>query len=238
MKMEIDMNTLGKKSKLFVITALIAVALPLHGCESVTNTLGKIPQKVPSPKKFPPIAALIKLVDGPTADDIEAQQRKEALRKLPITHPDRAVELTKIWDNVNKWTTAMPLSDDRISIRSDGSLFNGKGRSEHKVFIRAAAETLRSGHDGFVIVHLDYHDVKPQFLSLTPKVTFASKRWIGNFEDFRENRNEQNMFDSRSSVGNKILDGVIMVVKEDEFPNRDRFSAKEIYLNYLTYRNF
>ena len=68
-------------------------------------------------------------------------------------------------------------------------------------------------------------------------MSFSSRRWIGNYEDFRENLNEQNMFDSKKKAGKKTMDGVILMLNDDQYPNRDRFNAKEIYLNYLTYED-
>ena len=223
------------KSMLIRLAIAGSLVLSVAACSSLNVKAPNIP--APQLNKLPPFVQIIRLIDGPSEEDLEKQRIKRELAALPITHPRRQEEFSKIWKNVVRHTETMPISDGRIRIRSEGTLFAGENISEQNFFIRAAAETIKSGHDGFVVMHLDYYSPTPRILRLTPNVTFNSRRWLGNYEDFLENRNEQNMFSSRTAVENKILDGVILVMNEDDYPNRDRFDAQDIYLNLLTHKS-
>lgn len=184
---------------------------------------------------LPGISDLAQLLGGPTAEEKEAKARKLALRSLHLTDPAREDDLNEVWKDIVVWTDARLLSDSRLSIRSKGRFFGSKRHSETNFFIRAAAETMRNDYDGFVIVHMDYFGVAPKIFSLTPDISLGGRRWIGNYENFRENMNEQNLFDNPEKAGRKTMDGVILMMNKEDFPNRDRFNANEIYLNYLTY---
>lgn len=215
-------------SQVLSVSALSAMGLA--GCSTI-----KAPKLPPAPQlnKLPPFVQIIDLLKRRNRVSTEEHIR---LSKLPITHPDRDKEFNKIWRRITKDTKSIPISDKRLRIDADGTLFGGKNISEQNFFIRAAAETLKAGHDGFVVVHLDYFSPGPNLLKLVPDMNFSSRRWIGNYEDFLENRNEQNMFSSRRKVEKKGLDGVIYMLDKTDYPNRDRFSANEIYQNLLDYR--
>ncbi len=156
--------------------------------------------------------------------------------QMMITHPERKEEFNKQWREVVYHTDAMEVSDNRIQIRAEGTLLAGKNISEQNFFIRAAAETLRKGKDGFVIKQIDFFSDRMPWASLGSNFNLSSRSWIGNYEDFKANRNEQNIFSSRRSIRNKGMDGVILLLDKDDFPNRDRFTAADIYLNILNYK--
>jgi len=216
---------LGRLSSL----GLISAATGFAGCSTVKDKLPPAPQL----NNLPPFVQIIDLLTGRNRMTTEEHIR---ISSLPITHPERAKEFNKIWHRIAKDTQSISISDKRLRIDADGTLFGGENISEQNFFIRAAAETLRAGHDGFVVVHLDYFTPGLDLLNFAPNINFSSQRWIGNYEDFLDNRNEQNMFASRRKVEKKGLDGVIYMLDKDERPNRDRFSANEIYLNLLNHR--
>ena len=155
---------------------------------------------------------------------------------VPLVEAPRHQDLQKIYSKISKTTKATKYSDNRIKIHSDGALIGSNDRSELDFFIRAAAETLHEGYDGFVVVHLDYYNPGPRILSLTPNVNFSSERWIGTYESFLQHRNDQNMFETRSGINRKVRQGVILMVNDEEFPNRDRFDAWQIYSNLIEAR--
>jgi len=165
------------------------------------------------------------------------QENEARLTALPITHPERQSELDELWNHLLSYTKAMPVSDNRVRIRSAGTSFASDDVSEQNFLLRAAAETLLAKKDGFVVMHLDYYKDGLRLPSLTPGLGLSSRRWIGNYEDLLENRNEQNIFSSRRRVRNKAMDGVILLLDKEEFPNRDRFTASEVYLNLLTHQS-
>lgn len=210
-------------------TSLLSVcaAALLASCASINDPFEGM--------NVPVLTNLVQILKGPTAEEKEARARKIALRSLHLTDPAREEDLNKVWKDIVIWTEARLLSDSRLSIRSKGRFFGSKRHSETNFFIRAAAETMRNEYDGFVIVHMDYFDVAPKIFSLTPDISLGGRRWIGNYENFRENMNEQNLFDNPEKAGRKTMDGVILMMNDEDFPNRDRFNANEIYLNYLTY---
>lgn len=225
-------NKLNRRQILSQFGSIIALSgtIGLMGCSTI-----KPPKLPPAPQlnKLPPFVQIIDLLKGKNRISTEEHMR---ISKLPITHPERAKEFNKLWRRISKDTRSIPISDKRLRIDADGTLFGGENISEQNFFIRAAAETLKAGHDGFVVVHLDYFSPGPDLLKLVPDMNFSSRRWIGNYEDFLDNRNEQNMFSSRRKVEKKGLDGVIYMLNKEDHPNRDRFSANEIYLNLLNYR--
>ncbi len=215
------------KTNYWIMAGLLTASVILSGCATHSSTKAK---------NLSPFAKISQLINGPSETETEEIRLKEDLQKLPITDPRRQDDLNRLWYKVAEMTEAMPLSDNRIHIKSKGGiLFITEQKTEHNFFIRAAAETLRSGNDGFVIVHLDYYNAYPKPLSFVPQIQTSSRPWIGNYEDFRRNRSEQNMFSGGEGDGKRI-DGVIMVLSDETYPNRERFSAEEIYLNYLTYR--
>ena len=165
------------------------------------------------------------------------KERQAKLSTLPITHPDRKAELDELWTHLHDHTSALPISDNRIRIRSNGTVFAGEDVSEQNFLIRAAGETLSANKDGFVIMHIDYFNQHIGLPSLGPSLNLSTRRWIGNYEDFLDNRNEQNIFSSRKKIRNQAMEGVIFLIDEDEFPNRDRFSADEVYTNLLTHKS-
>ncbi len=219
-----------RKFSKFAMSAVIVCGLTLSGCQT-----GKSPTSLLT--AITPFDEIIKLLKGPSSEELAAKTRKAELRKLPILDPKRWDDQVALWQDVAKASEAQPLSDQRVRIKAKGSIFGGPRHSETNFFIRAAGETKRSGYDGFVIVHMDYFSTMPKLISLTPSISFSSRRWIGNYEDFRENLNEQNMFSSKKKAGKKTMDGVILMLNKDEFRNRDRFNAEEIYLNYLAYED-
>lgn len=223
--MAIDLGLKRMASALIVTTLAIAMT----GCYTADDGRKGI--------NLPVISPLAKMLNGPTDDERAAKARKAELRLKHLTDPAREDDLMRVWYDIIKWTDALKLSDQRLSINSRGRFFGSKRHSETNFFIRASAETMREGYDGFVIVHLDYLDVRPKLISITPDISFAGKRWIGNYEDFRENLNEQNMFSGPKKARRKTMDGVIMMVNDEDYPNRDRFDANEIYMNYLVYQN-
>lgn len=174
--------------------------------------------------------------NGLSGDETLNVQERARLAALSITHPDREKEFDEMWDDLYAHTKSIPISDNRIRIRAKGAHLSGRETSEQNFLLRAATETLRSKKDGFVIMHLDYHNDGLTIPSLAPNLSLSSRRWIGNYEDLREDRNEQNMFSSRRKVRKKALDGVIIQMNKDDFPNRERFSASEIYLNLFNYQ--
>ena len=176
------------------------------------------------------------LQDILTREKIDEDLRIARAAGTPLTDPARRQDLEKIYGMISKTTKATKYSDNRIKIHSDGSLTGSNDRSELDFFIRAAAETLHEGYDGFVVVHLDYYKAGPQFFSLTPNLNLSSERWIGTYEGFLKHRNEQNMFDTRSGISRKVRQGVILMVKDEDFPNRDRFDAWQIYSNLIEAR--
>lgn len=205
------------------LIAAVALGATLSSCQTMVA-------KGPGFMDSAPVADLMAIFHPLSPEE---KARREYITSLPITHPDRSEEFNKIWRNISKHTSALPVSDKRIKIKSDGMLLDKHETSETGFFIRAAAETLKAGHDGFVIVHLDYYSPGPKLFQITPDMNFSSRSWIGNYEDFLDHRNEQNMFSSRGKTMRKVRDGVILMVDKTEFPNRDRFSANEIYLNYM-----
>jgi len=171
---------------------------------------------------------------GPTADELAERER---VASLSIMHPDRAIEFDEQWRAVTRHTEAISMSDDRIRIRSKGTLIAKDDISEQNFFIRAAAETLRRKKDGFVIKQIDFFSEGTPWASFGSNMNLSTRSWIGNYEDFRTSRNEQNIFSSRRSVRNKAMDGVILLLDKSDFPNRDRFTASEIYLNLLDHKS-
>ena len=182
-----------------------------------------------------PIQSLERLIRGPSEAELEQRRLNNELRKLPITDPLREADLNDVWYHSTKYTKSMPVADNRIQISSYGTLIRGSDYTEQNFFIRASAETLRSGYDGFVILHMEYRDTKPKVLSFIPDTPFLSKLWIGNYEDYSLNRHQQNLF-SGGKAGGKTIKAVILVLDEAEYPTRDRFSAQEIFDNYLSHR--
>ena len=170
----------------------------------------------------------------PTAEELAEIKRQAS---LSITHPERAKEFDDVWQHVNKHTEAVAISDNRIRIRSKGTLLAGDDISEQNFFVRAAAETLRREKDGFVIKQVDFYSEGTPWANLGSNINMSTRNWIGNYEDFRSARNEQNIFSSRRSIRNKAMDGVIFLLNKDEFPNRDRFTASEIYINLLNHKS-
>ena len=166
----------------------------------------------------------------------KSDQEQDDLSKLPITHPDRQQEFNNIWRAISRATKAVPISDNRVRISSKGTLATKDDKSQQNFLIRAAAETLRAKKDGFAILHLDYFTQGPSLQSLTPEINLSGRRWIGNYEELLDNRNDQTLFARRRTIKNKAMDGVILMLNEDEFRNRDRFSADEVYLNLLNYK--
>lgn len=193
----------------------------IGGCATTDNS-----EKIPSPR-----------LDQMLGSQSRTKTEEEKLSALSITHPGREKELDEMWADVTKHTEATVMSDNRMRIKAKGKVFSRRNISEHNFFIRAAAETLRRGKDGFVIKQIDFYSEGAPWSFLSPSLNLSSSSWIGNYEDFRENRNEQNIFSSRRSIRNKAMDGVILLLDKTEFPNRDRFTAHEIYLNLLDYKS-
>lgn len=184
-----------------------------------------------------PFAQLTQLLSGSADKSDEDRAREARLANLSITHPDREEDFNDLWANVVAHTKAIPMSDNRIQIRSSGTFFAGENISEQNFFIRAAAETLRNKKQGFVIKQIDFFNEGTPWASLGSNLNLSTRNWIGNIEDFRANRNEQNIFSSQRKVRNKGMEGVILLLDSEEFPNRDRFTAAEIYLNLLNYKS-
>jgi len=155
---------------------------------------------------------------------------------LPITHPERAEEFKLLWGDIGAHTTAIPISDSRVRIQSKGKLISGEDKPAHNFLIRAASETINAKKDGFVILHVDYVSSGSILPSISPSLNISSRGWIGTYEDFLEDRNEQNIFSGNNAIKKKAVDGVIMMIDKDEFPNRDRFTASEIYSNLLNFQ--
>jgi len=174
---------------------------------------------------------------GPSEEKLLERERQAKLATLPITHPDRKADLDAWWSHLYSHTKAIPISDNRVRVSASGTSFAKDDIPEQNFLIRAAAETLKAKKDGFVVMQVNYHKDGLGLPSLGPNLGLSSRRWIGNYEDFLENRNEQNIFSGRKSIRNKALDGVIFLVDKNEFPNRDRFSASELYENLLTYQS-
>lgn len=204
------MNSISRRKLTLSILAGTLSASVLGGC----STIGLEPFKV-SP---------------------EDQALKAALAALPITHPDRKEDFDEWWSHLVSHTKAISISDNRVNIQASGTTFAKEDISQHNFLLRAAAETLRAEKDGFVITQLDYHNDGIPLPSLGPSLNISNRRWIGNYEDLREDRNEQNIFSSRRNIRNKAIDGVILQLNKDEFPNRDRFSASELYSNLLNHQ--
>lgn len=173
------------------------------------------------------------ILGGYEIDDDLRQAREKG---LALTDAARKADLDRIYKKVISSTKATKYSDNRIKIHSNGALIGSTDRSELDFFIRAAVETLNEGYDGFVVVHLDYYKPGSQILPLTPSLNLSSQRWIGTYESFLQHRNEQNMFESKSGVNRKVRQGVILLVNEKDFPNRDRFDAWQIYSNLIEAR--
>lgn len=172
-----------------------------------------------------------------TTRRVEDVAQEARLASLSITHPERQGEFNKILRSVASHTDAMVVSDSRVRIQSNGTLFNGKNISEQNFFIRAASETLKQGKEGFVVKQIDFVRTGTPWAFLGSNLNLSTRSWIGNYEDFRANRNEQNIFSSQSSISNKGMEGVILLLDKDEFPNRDRFTAADIYLNIVNYKS-
>lgn len=168
--------------------------------------------------------------------EIDEDLRQARENGLSLMDPARRADLERIYKKVSNSTNARKYSDNRIKIHSDGAFTGSNDRSELDFFIRAAAETLNEGYDGFVIVHLDYYKPGPQLLSLTPNLSLSSERWIGTYENFLQHRNEKNIFETRAGVNRKVRQGVILLVNKEDFPNRDRFDAWQIYSNLIEAR--
>ena len=178
----------------------------------------------------------LSLLAGSLSMGLGACSTTHNVAKLPITHPDRAADFEEWWVDLQKRTTAIPISDDRVHIRSFGNFRSKESIPEQNFLLRSAAETLRVKKHGFVILHLDYYKHGLSLPSLGTNLSVSTRRWIGNYEDLREDRNEQNIFSSRRKVRKKAIDGVILYLNKDDFPNRDRFSAEDIYLNLLNHQ--
>ena len=226
------MNSLSRRQLTLSLLGGTLSAGFMGGCSTSTNIFG--------------------LQFGPTEEEILEKERlkieKERLKileqenearlaALPITHPERQDEFDELWRHLLLHTEAIPISDNRVRIRSLGTSFAGDEISEQNFLLRAAAESLLAKKDGFVVLHIEYYNEGLSLPSITPSLGLSSRRWIGNYEDLLENRNEQNLFSSRRRVKNKGMDGVILLVNKDEFPNRDRFTALEVYINLLNHQS-
>jgi len=173
------------------------------------------------------------ILGGPTKRQILAREEEARLAKFHITHPERQEEFNALWKYIHEHTNATPISDGRIRIESTGRILFKNKSSEENFLIRAASETLLAKKSGFVITHLDYFRNGLPLPSLASNISLSGRRWIGNYEDLRKDRNEQNLLSSRGKTLNKAIDGVILLLNKDEFPNRDRFSANELYMNLI-----
>lgn len=211
----------------FITTVILAATLT--GC----STMPKTPTEVDPDVKANLLSSLTNFFK-PSDQDVKLNAARE--QHLPLTHADRRQDLETTHERVMNSTDAILFSDNRVKIMSEGALIGSNERSELDFFIRSATEALNAGYDGFVIVHLDYHNPGPQFLPLTPSISLSSDRWIGTYEQFLVHRNEQNLFAKRSSVNRKVRQGVILLVKDEQFPNRERFNATEIYFNLIEAR--
>lgn len=211
----------------------LAIATCITGVVSCTTTSGESVENFSDVLKTSPFKSLKMLLK--TSE--EKRELREARAKgYALTHPERAADLRKTFSKVYKNTTARKYSDNRVRINSDGALIGSNDKSELDFFVRAAAETLNAGYDGFVVVHLDYFKPGPQLFALTPNMNLSSDRWIGTYENFLRHRNEQNIFSTRSGMNRKVRHGVILMIKSDEFPNRDRFNAADMYVNLMEAR--
>lgn len=153
----------------------------------------------------------------------------------PVTlAASKASDAQAVWRNVAYHSQSYAVSDQRMRIKTDGVWFSSSTTPEQNFFIRAAGETMKSGYDSFVIVHLDFYKPGPQFLSLSPNVNFSSSEWMGSYEDFSKHKDLENMFSSRRSAEKKGLDGVILMLGENEYPYRDKFSAREVFTNLVS----
>jgi len=213
-----------------LVLACASISLT-NACSTITSP--DRPNGLKSLSELPPFSLLTDIL---TTTEDERAIRDARAQGLSLMDPSRKPDLDQVFKAVYNATKATKYSDNRIKIHSDGAIIGSNDRSELDFFIRAAAETLQEGYDGFVVVHLDYYKAGPQLFSLTPNLNFSSDRWIGTYEGFLKHRNEHNMFETRSGVNRKVRQGVILMVKDDDFPNRDRFDASEIYLNLLETR--
>ena len=209
----------------FVCMSLLFVS----GCKTVTDQNSASGEL----RHAGPFSALTNILT--TSEKQKALDEARA-QGLTLMDPARKADLDKIYAKVLEETRATKYSDNRVKIHSHGALLGSNDRSELDFFIRASAEVLNEGYDGFVIVHLDYSSPRPQLFSLTPNLTFSDDRWIGTYESFLTNRNEQNIFETRSGINRKVRDGVILLLNDEDFPNRDRFNASQIYMNLIEAR--
>ena len=217
-------------------TALpLCIALAaLSGCQtknSVPPLASSTQSSGESQTRKPPRTLLMQLRDLLENRNDRRWERKS----LPITDPLREDDLAKVWGKVVRNSQVRAVSDNRIRVSADGQLLGDEGLAEQRFFIRAAAEALRKGYDGFSIVYVDYHSNATLPFQLAPDVSFASRGWIGTYEDFQDNKAEQNLFSTRGAKERKSMTGVVLLLNETESPKRPRFDARSIYKNFIQY---
>ena len=167
---------------------------------------------------------------GAPSPETSSQNRRAPLL---IIHPDRQDDFDYVWEELRNKTIATPVSDGRVLIQSKATPFASDNAAEQFFLVRAAVEALNANKDGFVVLQLEYYKTGISLPSLIPDINLSSRQWIGNYEGFAENRNEQNLFASRKRIKNMALDGVVLLLDKEDYPNRDRFDAGEIYVNLL-----
>ena len=158
---------------------------------------------------------------------------KAEIAQLSITDPRRSKDLNKAWRKVTKVTRVRKISDNRYAIIAKGASLPHERHTEINFFSRAAVVTLRNNYDGFAIIHLDYK--KAGITKYLPSfdTSFPNEIWIGNYEGFRRNQNEQSLLSGTSNPAKKTMDAIILMLNDDHLPQRPRFKANEVYLNYL-----
>lgn len=141
-------------------------------------------------------------------------------------------EFRKAWKRVAKRTSVQRIKDDTIRIEAKTPTFKGISAAETSFLARAAAETLKSNFDGFVIRYLDYRDKFPSNL-IVGLPSFAETVEIGSYAEFLAYSKDQTLFASPVRKALKGLDGVIVMVNREDDLAGDFFPANELYESLL-----
>lgn len=188
-----------------ILTVLVISSISLSACSTV-----------PSPPE-----AAFSFTTLEASENYSPKKIKKLKRKV-----DRA------WGRVIKRTQVQYITNDRIRVETESGFTLGRENAEQALLIRAAAETLKAGYDGFIIRYLSYETKFP--FSLADSInTFPEDIDIRTYEEFLTYSEEQTMFVSGAGQGFQSVTSVIQFIKAEGASQGRYFPAQEVYKNLM-----
>lgn len=137
------------------------------------------------------------------------------------------------WEEIIAHTDVVRVSHERLAVEARGNPLEGGGTVDLRLLVRAAAETLRTEHSHFAIVHVRDRNAPIAGGMFGAGIYGSETVWIGDYEGFVASRYERDYGAAPRAWMRPGVEAVILMLDESDRRAARAFEARAVYDNLI-----